>query len=146
MPDLGRILDMLDRDGALEIEPQSDPPGGPRASVWPSVENGEEVFEVDHARLFPTHNPTDRGYEDFEVHGDDWLLSEDDVGEIVGEVGRDVSESTPPGWDVWAWYQPIHYFGPEWGIYIRETGLMECARRIAASLPPGLAVRSSAMV
>jgi predicted RNA binding protein YcfA (HicA-like mRNA interferase family) len=45
---------------------------------------------------------------------------------------------------VWAWYQPIHYFGPDWGIYIRETGLMECARRIANCLPPGLVVRSSA--
>ena len=146
MPDLGRILDMLDRDDALELDAQADRPGDSGDSLWPTIEDGDEVLEVDYARLFPTSRPTDRGYDDFEVYGDEWFLSEDDVGEILGEVGRDPGESTPPGWDVWAWYQPIHYFGPDWGIYIREAGLMECARRIGRSLPPGLAGRASPLL
>ena len=36
-----------------------------------------------------------------------------------------------------------HFFGPAWGIYIRETGLIECARRISRALPPGLATTYS---
>jgi hypothetical protein len=146
MPDVGRILDMLERDDALELDSHDDLSDEPSGPAWPSVEEGEEVLEVDYARLFPAGDPTERGDADFEIYSDGWILSEDDLAEILGEVGRDPNESRPPGWDVWAWYRPIHYFGPNWGIYIRETGLKECARRIGRSLPAGLAGRSNALL
>jgi len=143
VPELGRILDMLERADALEIDASPAALGDDGESMWPSVEAGETVLEVDYGRLFPTRNPIDRGPEDFEVYGDDWQLGEDDAGTILDEIGEDLNESQPPEWDVWAWYQPIHFFGATWGIYIRETGLIECARRIAHALPAGLATTYS---
>lgn len=139
MPDLGRILDLLERADALELDDSPAEPTDDGESTWPSIEDGETILEVDYGRLFPRSSPLDRGREDFEVYGDEWELGQDDAGTILDEIGEDPSESDAPKWDIWAWYQPIHFFGPTWGIYIRETGLMECARRIARALPAGLA-------
>jgi predicted RNA binding protein YcfA (HicA-like mRNA interferase family) len=144
VPDLARILDMLERANALEIETSpAEPSDDDGESAWPSIEADEAILEVDYGRLFPTRNPVDRGREDFEVYGDNWEISEDDAGTILDGIGGDPAESRAPEWDIWAWYQPIHFFGPTWGIYIRETGLIECARRIGRALPPGLATTYS---
>jgi predicted RNA binding protein YcfA (HicA-like mRNA interferase family) len=130
MPDLARILDLLERDDALHLAERLNEPS------WPDIDENEAVFEVDYGRLFPTRRPTDRGQQDFELFGDDWELPEDQAGSVL-EGPNASGAGQPPEWDVWAWYQPIHFFGPDWGIFIRETGLAECARRIAAFLPPG---------
>lgn len=37
--------------------------------------------------------------------------------------------------DVCAWYQPIHFFGHDWGIFIREECVVRLARRAATFLP-----------
>jgi predicted RNA binding protein YcfA (HicA-like mRNA interferase family) len=145
MPDLGRILDLLNRDEALQL----GEPDEPERDMWPTVEPNEEVYEVDHARLFPTERPLDRGHQDFEFFGDEWDLP-DAAAEIVlnpnsestkeqgVQDGPQAVSDRPPEWDVWAWYQPIHFFGPDWGIFIREAGLVECARRISRLLPASL--------
>ena len=127
MPDLTQILGMLERDDALELEEHND--------TWPSIDDGETVVEVDHNSLFPNTRPQRDGA-DFDLYGDEWEIPWEDAEAIVGE-GAPATSSAPPEWDVWAWYQPIHYFGADWGIYIRESALLECARRIArtASIP-----------
>lgn len=134
MPDLSVILNMLDRDDALDLSSpdldQDDP-------IWPSTDD-QQVFEVDYQRLFPTTRPTDRGFEDFDLYGDDWHVDDEIVDEIVGGVGSAPGESVPPEWDVWAWYQPIHYFGPDWGIFIKEDALRLLAGRIGHRLPARL--------
>lgn len=38
--------------------------------------------------------------------------------------------------DVCAWYQPIHFYGPDWGIFIREQCVVSLAWRIARFLDP----------
>jgi len=35
-----------------------------------------------------------------------------------------------------AWYLPMHYFGPAWGIYIRESAVLEVAAAIHQRLSP----------
>ena len=135
MPDIGQILEMLERDQALEDQDPSD------TAPWPQIEPEDQILELDYDRLFPAR-VTDRGVEDFEVYGDQWeitdeavedILSTDETVDIAGRPGS--TQASPPQWDIWAWYQPIHFFGPGWGIFIREVGLLECARRMAALQP-----------
>jgi predicted RNA binding protein YcfA (HicA-like mRNA interferase family) len=130
VPEFGHVLEMLDRDDALELHEPLE------SRIWPEIEQGEDIVEVDYGRLFPAHPPTDRGQDDFEVFGDDWDLNEDSASDILEPRPAYKGAMGPPQWDVWAWYQPIHFFGPRWGIFIRESALVECARRIAAAYHP----------
>src|SRR6059058_334956 len=101
MPDLTQILGMLERDGALELEEHDD--------TWPSIDDGETVFEVDHGALFPRSRPQRDGA-DFDLYGDEWEIPWEDADGIVGEGPAARSSAAPPEWDIWAWYQPIHHF------------------------------------
>ena len=50
---------------------------------------------------------------------------------ISGSLG---AAGTPPPLadpDAFAWYQPIHYFGERWGVFVRESGIGEVAERLA---------------
>jgi hypothetical protein len=38
-------------------------------------------------------------------------------------------------WDVCAWYQPIHFYGREWGIYVSEDCVFSAARLFARFAP-----------
>lgn len=139
MADVGQILDLLDRDDALELWRADED------FQWPEPGEDEAAVEVDHSRLFPRHRPSDRGSQDFDLYGDDWDLSGGVGADILGGLDTD-APTQPPEWDVWAWYQPIHFFGPAWGIFIRESGLLLCARQIAAELIRNRGMRSPAGV
>ncbi len=56
----------------------------------------------------------------------------------AGTEGIDQSPGPrpPTQMDIAAWYQPIHFFGPEWGIYIKEDAIMRQKNLIARFLPP----------
>ena len=132
MPDLARLLELLEREGALHLD--HDHPVNERPHPWPTVDEDEQPVEVDFARLFPTRRPARDG-EDFELYGDEWEPTEDDLRHVLfdddaADYQAEDADAPPPQWDIWAWYQPIHYFGPDFGIYIKETALLECARRI----------------
>ena len=51
---VGKIIEVLDRDGALDL-------GG---SPWPSIGEDEDIFEVDWKKLFPkiSREPWARGH------------------------------------------------------------------------------------
>lgn len=127
------IVDFLDREDALEE---------PVASPWPTVEEEDELLPVDWDRLLPRRRPQRDGAE-WDLYGDDWEpgLDDDGVGAIDGRLGRGPdaldrgARSRRP--DVCAWYQPIHFHGLAWGIYIREDCLWRMAADIAAFMPPG---------
>src|SRR6266851_961969 len=77
MPDIRQILDMLERDQALELqEPLAE-------GLWPAVADDEIILEVDQDRLFPRRPPTDRGERDFDLYGDDWGLTDNNAADIV---------------------------------------------------------------
>lgn len=132
MATLPQILKMLDRDDALEL---GDPP-----SVWPIAEPSDPIFELDWGRLFPTR-VVDRGVEDWELYGDDdWGLSPDLLDRLAGDVIAPVDDVAfgRPGWDRCAWYQPIHFHGPGWGIFIYDDCITDVARHLydRLSRPP----------
>ena len=120
------IVSILDRDGALELDNEERTYG-----------YEDEVNEIDWDKLWSSPD---------KFGEDPWLLTNSDViGEILGGIGRidnprpwpsDVGNSDAAIWDVCAWYQPIHFFAYDWGIFIREDCLIKQASRIAAFLPP----------
>lgn len=40
----------------------------------------------------------------------------------------------PSEFEVWAWYQPLHFYGECWGIYIKEEAIKEIASRIFSQI------------
>ena len=128
MQNLHHILALLHYDGALE----HDYPGDPKPSQSPLA----ETLKVDYRRLFPSQRPFLYGQSDYELHGDDWEIDQELAEYLVSAAGSGYGFGGPPEWDIWAWYQPIHFYGPNWGIFITQDGLIECAHRIAESAPP----------
>jgi predicted RNA binding protein YcfA (HicA-like mRNA interferase family) len=138
-----RIVEWLEEHDALQL-------GG---SPWRTVAPDEDVFLIDWRRLFPSERPGDTGQNDWDVFGDEWdfgqePVADDDAGEFVARI-RDALESQRPseqeghdiaeglGWDTCAWYQPMHFFGHDWGIFIRRDCIRENAILVARFLPKG---------
>lgn len=105
-------------------------------SPWPTYSPDESLHNVDWEALFPRSRPG--------RDGNEWDLFRDESGwhpelddefliKIENSFGDRPTEEDPSSecgrsrWDVCAWYQPVHYFGHDWGIFIRE----DCARRLA---------------
>lgn len=133
MPELFEIVDLLERNEALRLDDPAQP--------WPGLDVDEdvEVVEVDWRRLFPGR-VLDRGNADWELYGDDdWSLPGEALERIAS--GGDVGGSNGvlvPGWDVCAWYQPIHFHGFDWGIYIYDSCILDIATAVYLRLgsPP----------
>jgi hypothetical protein len=138
-----RIVEWLEEHDAFQLG----------ESPWRTVSENEDVFLIDWKRLFPSERPGDRGQNDWDVFGDDWEFGEEvradrDTGEFVSRA-RDALESDRPsddegpeiaerlGWDTCAWYQPMHFFGHDWGIFIRRDCIRETAIQVARFLPNG---------
>ena len=104
------------------------------ASPWPTLDPNMQHERIDWGALFPSRSQRDTLREGFpsidpwqERLNDSFL---DQLRAALQSEPTDDGESCE-GWDVCAWYQPIHYFGPNWGIYIKEECVMRCALRIA---------------
>jgi hypothetical protein len=115
MPDIADVLRLLDEAGVLEV-------GG---SPWRTHTDAQEIFPVDWDRLIEYGGEIDGRFRDLDP-------------EFVEDIGREeespqaVSVEPPPEeWDTCAWYQPIHFFGDRWGIYILEDCIFTTAHRIA---------------
>jgi len=122
---VAEIVNILDRDGALELDNDERTYG---------LE--DEINEIDWDKLWSSQG---------KLEEEPWVLNDSEViGEILEGIGRidnprpwpgDVTNSDRAVWDVCAWYQPIHFFAYDWGIFIREDCLIRQASRIAAFLP-----------
>jgi hypothetical protein len=124
------IVTMLDRDDALA--PADESP-------WPTHEG--DVRPVDWSGLFP-----ERGRGGLEAIDADEVdpfepdLDEEFLGELAERAGTGQSSNpsregftTQP--DVCAWYQPLHFHGLDWGIFVKEDCMLRLALEIAAFVP-----------
>jgi hypothetical protein len=117
-----KIVDFLIKENSLRL-------GG---SPWPSLGLNDDSGRIDWKALFPRSRPGRDGNE-WDLYGDDseWNpeFSEEWLQQIDDAFGKGPPESREgwSNWDVCAWYQPVHFFGHDWGIFIRE----DCARRLA---------------
>jgi predicted RNA binding protein YcfA (HicA-like mRNA interferase family) len=122
MADLGKILDILAHGDALSLDDRTLIPERPRTEgqdLHPVDVEGLMGEEIDHAE-----------WNDFDPDVVDRVLSGDSrLRDRAGAV---------PAIEVLAWYQPIHFFGNQWGIFIREEGLLDLAADLAASRPSNL--------
>ena len=122
MTKIDQIISVLDDDNSLALG----------ESPWDRKVDHEsfEIRQVDWGKLFPGSRPMDRDRDtDWEVYGDRWDINEAVVAEIFDEP-LDIDASAPEDWDVCAWYNPIHFHGYDWGIFIKE----ECLKRLAGKL------------
>ena len=123
------IVAYLDREGALAM---------PELSPWPRADETRVARAVEWADLFPSQRPQRDG-EDWDLFGDRWQpdVADDIIGEIANRAGSGAPSDLTPGShpDVCAWYQPMHFHGLDWGIFIREDCMMRVAVDIACFLP-----------
>jgi predicted RNA binding protein YcfA (HicA-like mRNA interferase family) len=123
------IITMLERDGAL---------AAPDASPWPTHEG--DVTLIDWTDLFPGRV---RGGIEHLDEIDPWQppLDEDFLGELAERAGTPSAGDGAQGEgagvqpDVCAWYQPLHFHGLDWGIFIKEECLLRLALEIAPYVP-----------
>ena len=131
MPTLAQILGFLEREEALEV--------GEAPDVWPTLGPDEPVYEVDWSRLFPGRI-RDRGLADWDLYDNDtWTLPPEVTDRLASDEAIGTSlDRNPPGWDRCAWYQPIHFHGPAWGIFLYDECIIDVARFLYLALgrPP----------
>jgi len=116
---LTKILDMLDRDNCLELD------------------NEEKTYIKDD--LVNEINLRDI----LKIGDESWQISDNLADEIIESVGGNLNRnsrwpsdvSDQPIWDICAWYQPIHFFGYDWGIFVREDCVINQAKIIASFIP-----------
>jgi len=117
------VVSTLDELGVLELDGESPWPGEPN----PGDEDGFTVSwdEVD-APL------RDEPASDQELAGQ-WAEA---IDTLQTRVGAGIRVPPPAVFDALAWYLPIHYYGMSWGIYIRESAVLEIASAVLTRLPP----------
>ncbi len=128
MTDVDDIITFLDKAGAIQLG----------ESPWRSYEPEDELHLLDWDTLF---RPL--------VDGERWNPEQSDndgFGRLVDDLRNSLpnnnnlnaagsrvelnSEVKPSGWDTCAWYQPIHFFGYDWGIFIRQDCVKQQAKQI----------------
>ena len=61
-------------------------------------------------------------------------LNENQRQEIESNIGGSKKTNNSSNQHILAWYQPIHYFGSDWGIFLTSQGLIDVATGIAPYL------------
>ena len=125
MASVDEAIDFLERHDSLSLGEVLPPP----------VDNDSQILPVDWPSLLP-------GSRDDSPPAYDWFAPfrlDDEFNRELEESSRrepitDKRELQAAGektrWDYCAWYQPIHFHGFDWGIFIRE----DCVRSLAVSI------------
>ena len=119
-----KVLDYLNETDALELG----------ASPWGTYEDDETVSSFDFDRFFGGRRDKEERLELPPEFEDEISSALNEEFGPIGEEGSFPDRTGNPGdgvsWDTCAWYQPLHFFGSDWGIFIRE----ECLLRVAISI------------
>lgn len=133
-------------------------------SPWPSWDGKEKRELVHWGEIFPSRGPPRRRGSLDDVVPE--IVDEGDTGwraplspeveeRVRAAAGKKPSEPPFPDeqnsnlpqrermlsvWDRCAWYQPMHFFGNDWGIYIRRTCIYRRMEETARFLPIGTPV------
>lgn len=122
-----QILDILAEHG---IEPPGSDPR--EAEITSEVDESESVFEITVDDILGKKPETNLGVEEPLEDLDPFEALDEYVREMRGRGEPDETDLTggsqrrriypveKPPEPFCAWYCPVHYFGPDWGIYIRE--------------------------
>ncbi len=149
MPTAESVVEWLEHHDALRIG----------QSPWRSLADDEDAYPVDFNRLFPIRRGSQKAMDHVEPE-EDWLVGLDWAEEVTRNPEGELTDfmrrldealgASPPtsddrdrvahdlGWDTCAWYQPMHFFGNAWGIFIKRECILENAIWVARFLPRGL--------
>lgn len=132
------------------IEPVGSDPRD--ADITGEISDNEEIFEIGVEDILgerPESDVDDQSEEIdpleslnqylFEMRGDD---ETGEPGSVIDRAKRSYPVDNPPEPHC-AWYCPVHYFGADWGIYIREECTIRQAYAIAKHVPGGRLRRGS---
>lgn len=129
MSDIEEVLDFL---AERDIHP-----GGAGDSPWPSYDpDMGDLLPVDYGWLFPSKG--ERAWSMEEVsHAIEQIMEPLEVDSQHRRGIDDPGEGTTidaderlADWDTCAWYQQIHFYGRDWGIFIRQDCLIRQAQHI----------------
>ena len=120
-----QVLETLEKMDLLDLGEQG---------MWPGEPEGYDVCEIDWAAA--TGQLDGDNNSDFldQESAARWSSVADELERRARQGQRFPSANVL---DVLAWYQPIHFFGPEWGIYIKEDAVLCLAASIWSSLDSG---------
>ncbi len=138
MPEENKIIGFLEK---YELSRGGESP-------WPSFNQNSRNFErflVDWDAFFPRRERSvSQGNYEWDIYGDNWLpeFGQDFLSALEEALGKgppteaEISQMAQSDrWDICAWYEPIHYYGPDWGIYVRMDCILSQALRIARFIP-----------
>lgn len=142
MPTLMQLTEWLEARGALRLTKSNDLPllprtprsNGGRPQVGPS--EGESVHLVDWDRLMGDSDSKEGWWEfhelfDYELRMEIEQIACGDQDPPPIELKHPISpDGKTAHWDYCAWYQSVHFFGAEAGIYIRDECVQMYARRL----------------
>jgi hypothetical protein len=100
-------------------------------SPWPSYTSDMgQLFPVDYPWLFPTSGERAWSTEELRNVLEQIVSGPDTDQPARGRHHEDAATQDLADWDICAWYQQIHFYGSDWGIYIRQDCLIRQARAI----------------
>lgn len=119
-----KVLTYLEETDALKLG----------SSPWGSYDESEQVSSFDFDK-FISYGPNSEDRPDIpeEFH---WEIEEalnghpEPIIEPTLPLARESKSTSQALWDTCAWYQPLHFFGNDWGIFIRE----ECVFKLAIAI------------
>lgn len=109
----------------------------------PQITNSNDIkYRVNWDLLFPSQTNNNNIFWDLDLNEIDQ--------EFLNDISRSLESSSPQAnekgepleWDVLAWYQPMHFFGNDWGIFITEEGIRRIAIGVARFMPAGTPLSS----
>ena len=127
-----QVAEFLYKEGLVEVD----------ESPWPErpeIGEGEELYEVDWDQLFPP-SPLRKPQNEWDLE-EQWMIEDDElISKLEEAIKRQVlpEDRSPWNWDNCAWYQPIHYYGYDWGIFIRQECIYDQAIFIANRIDPSI--------
>ena len=109
--------------------------GSPQDTEYPSGTEGWNSYPVPWRRVFnpdlPIAEVSEPGLVPPEQVSGQWTQA----GQAIADMAAKRRELPPPrDVDALAWYLPFHYFGLDWGIYVKEQAIFEIAADIYAEL------------
>ncbi|MFZ1535845.1 MAG: hypothetical protein WAT23_00440 [Chromatiaceae bacterium] len=137
---IAEIIEVLERDAVLEVDNEEHTYP---EHLAPVPVDWDRVFPPASSRETEEDWPLDPDLERRILQAADRPVPRDSMEprwpEEDGPLGpwpEDIQRGERPIWEFCAWYQPIHFFAYDWGIYIREDCLQANAVRLARFLDP----------
>jgi len=123
MPTTDEAVDFLLQYGSLRP---------PEESPWRTLEKDDEASRMDWNRLW-----RDEWEFPFLAQDEEELARAFEVGPPPDLADLPNNSEKGAHWDTCAWYQPVHFFGHNWGIFIKESCVRRTALMIARFVEPG---------